>query len=262
MPDNAEEHQQRPLAADNPPSQSSSQNPLHDEFEVAEGQIEEKHPIRELIVAGMAFLVFLAVVTIAINAIGLEQIQTFIEEAGPLGPLAYIGLKAATYIFAPLTSGPIQVVAGAIFGNVWLGVLYTLIGEVLGGSVSFWLARRYGRPVVRRLVGAQGMRRVDEFYETRMGGWRSLAVARIVLFSFWDFLSYAAGLAPVRFISYVLVSAIMGFFPTFFFVALGNSVIVDGASLIVIYGLVAVLIALPLLFYRSIGRWLGGRRSP
>jgi len=282
VPDNAEEHQQRPLAADNPPSQSSSQNPLHDEFEVAEGQIEEKHPIRELIVAGMAFLVFLAVVTIAINAIGLEQIQTFIEEAGPLGPLAYIGLKAATYIFAPLTSGPIQVVAGAIFGNVWLGVLYTLIGEVLGGSVSFWLARRYGRPVVRRLVGAQGMRRVDEFYETRMGGWRSLAVARIVLFSFWDFLSYAAGLAPVRFvlfsfwdflsyaaglapvrfISYVLVSAIMGFFPTFFFVALGNSVIVDGASLIVIYGLVAVLIALPLLFYRSIGRWLGGRRSP
>lgn len=234
-----------------------NENSLYDEISVAEGQVEGKRPIRELIVAGLGFGVFLAVMTIGINAIGLDRIQAFIEEAGPLAPLAYIALKAATYIFAPLTSGPIQVVAGAIFGNVWLGVLYTLIGEVLGGSISFWIARRFGRPVVQRFVGKQGMKQVEEFYETRMGGWRSLAIARIVLFSVWDFLSYAAGLAPVKFSSYFLVSVILGFFPTLFFVGLGTTVVEDSSSLVLIYGLVALMIVLPIVFRKPLEKLLG-----
>ncbi|MCB9459164.1 MAG: TVP38/TMEM64 family protein [Anaerolineaceae bacterium] len=234
-----------------------NENPLYDEITVADGQVEAKRPIRELIVAGLGFGVFLAVMTLGINAIGLDRIQAFIEQAGPLAPLAYIALKAATYIFAPLTSGPIQVVAGAIFGNVWLGVLYTLIGEVLGGSVSFWISRLFGRPVVQRFVGKEGMKQVEEFYQTRMGGWRSLAIARIVLFSVWDFLSYAAGLAPVKFSSYFLVSVILGFFPTAFFVGLGTTIVEDSSSLIWIYGLVALLIVLPIIFRKPLERLLG-----
>lgn len=215
----------------------------------------QQYSMREILVGGIGFLLFLTVVAFGINAIGIETLQQFIEDAGIWGPLAYIGIKAVTYVFAPLTSGPIQVVAGTLFGNVWLGVLYTLIGEVIGGSISFWIARRYGRPVVGRVVGEDGMKQVDHFYKNRMGGWVSLAVARILLFSVWDFLSYAAGLAEsIRFRTYVWVSVVCGALPTFFFVYLGTLALEDSNLLLLIYGLVAALILLPVLLRKQIER--------
>src|SRR5690242_12266572 len=91
----------------------------------------EPRPIRELLLGGIGFIAFLTILMLGMNAIGEDNLRKAIEEAGIFAPLLYIAIKAATYIFAPLTSGPIQVIAGKLFGNVWWGVLYTLIGEVL-----------------------------------------------------------------------------------------------------------------------------------
>lgn len=215
-----------------------------------------RHRIIQVGIAAVGFVAFVGVLTWLMNALGVPRLQAFIQEAGPLAPLAYIGVKALTYVFAPLTSGPIQIFAGTLFGNVWLGVLYTIIGEVLGGSISFWIARRYGRPVVARFVGKDGMEQVDAFYRHRLGGWIPLAVARVVLFSFWDFLSYAAGLAPVGFRAYLLVSVVFGTLPTFLFVWLGERFVNDSSLLLISYALLVVLTILPLVLLRPITRLL------
>lgn len=214
---------------------------------------------RQLIVPLVGFVAFVTLVTLLVNAIGVERLQAMIQTAGPLAPLIYIIIKALTYIVAPLTSGPIQVVAGTLFDSVWLGTVYTLVGEVLGGSINFWIARRWGRPAVVRLVGQQGMERVDALYENRLGGWRGLAVGRLLLFSFWDFLSYAAGLAQtVRFVTYLWVSIVLGFVPTFAFVWLGDSVVTDTSRLMALYALVAVTIVLPLILQKPLKRLFDG----
>jgi len=213
-------------------------------------------PTREILLGGLGFIIFLTLLVLGMNAIGKENLQQMIEDAGIFAPLLYIFIKAITYIFAPLTSGPIQAAAGTLFGSIELGVLYTLIGEVIGGSISFWIARRFGRPVVLRFVGNEGMKQVDDFYQNRMGGWVSLAVARLVLFSVWDFLSYAAGLAkPVKFSTYLWVSIILGSLPTWFFVWLGNQAMENQTNLFLVYGLVAALVLLPLAAHRQIA-WL------
>jgi uncharacterized membrane protein YdjX (TVP38/TMEM64 family) len=207
--------------------------------------------------AAVGFVVFLVAVMLFMNAVGIPRLQALIEEAGPLAPAAYIVLKSVTYVFAPLTSGPIQVFAGTLFGSVWHGVLYTLIGEVIGGSISFMIARRFGRPVVARLVGKEGMSQVDQFYTRRLGGWLPLVIARLALFSFWDFLSYAAGLAPVQYRTYLWVSIVCGFFPTFLFVWLGENVVGDSiAALAVAIVVLLVLTLVPLLLMRPINRLL------
>lgn len=214
---------------------------------------EEKRPVREIIMGGLAFIAFISILVLGMNAIGKETLQQWIRDAGIFAPLVYIAIKAATYVFAPLTSGPIQAAAGTLFGSVELGVLYTLIGEVLGGSISFWIARRFGRPIVLRFVGEQGMKQVDDFYQNRMGGWISLAVSRLLLFGVWDFLSYAAGLSKtVKFSTYLAVSVILGFFPTYFFVWIGSQAMENQANLIWVYGLVALLVLLPLAAHKPI----------
>ena len=237
------------------------------ERDSAPQDVQQPFTIREILIGGFGFMAFLTMLVVAVNAIGVDRLQAFIEDAGVFAPLVYIGIKAVTYIFAPLTSGPIQVVAGTLFGNVWLGTLYTLIGEVLGGSISFWIARRYGQPVVRRFVGEKGMQQVEDFYAHQMGGWLSLAIARVILFSLWDFLSYAAGLARnVRYTTYLAVSVILGAIPTFAFVWMGSSAIEDTRALYLIYGLVAAMVLLPIAGRKTIGRllqWAGqqGKRK-
>ena len=187
---------------------------------------------------------------------GVDQLRELIAQAGPLAPLAYIGVKAMTYVFAPLSSGPIQLTSGILFGLI-PGTLYTILGEVLGGTISFLIARKLGRPVVRRFVGADGMNRVDNF-ANQLGGWRALIYARLFLFSIYDFISYAAGFTQtVTLRQYLLVSFFVGLIPTFLFVAAGASLTGDRRLVVVIYAAVGLLSVLPFIL-----KWLRHRRHP
>lgn len=217
-------------------------------------------PWREIIVGALGVLLFVTVMALFLHFVGLERLQEIIEASGPVAPLAYILLKMATFVFAPLTSGPIQLSSGVLF-DLWPGVFYTLVGEVVGGSINFWIARIFGRPVIRRFVGPEGMAQVDKFYQNRLGGWQSLAVARLTLFPFYDFISYAAGLTPLRFSSYLLVSIFLGFLPTFVFVWMGTTMATHPELIVVAYGVVIVAIVLPFLLRKQLTRLLNWSRS-
>lgn len=216
---------------------------------------------RELIFGALSFVLIVTALTAFIQMIGVERLQQAVTDAGPLAPLAYILVKALTYIFAPLSAGPVQVSAGVLFGLL-PGTLYTLIGETLGGSVSFLVARRFGRPLVLRLVGENGMARVDHFYERNLGGWQSLMWARLLLFSVWDFISYAAGFAPVKLRTYMLVSFFVGALPTMAFVFLGAYVVNEPSALLGMYALVAVLSILPFLLRKQVARLMNRSDTP
>lgn len=210
---------------------------------------------RTVIIGALAFVVFTLLMLAAIEWIGIERIQTFIEKAGPAAPLAYIILKAVTYIFAPLSAGPIQLSSGLLFG-LWPGIIYSLLGEVIGGSVSFMIARKFGRPMVARFVGQNSVARVDQMIG-QLGGWRALAYARLFLFSIYDFISYAAGMTTtITFRQYLLVSATLGFFPTFVSVAIGTTLIENHDLLIPFYISVGLISVTPLAI-----RWLLRRKA-
>ncbi len=200
-------------------------------------------------------LVTLALVG-AVEFIGVERIQAIIESAGPLAPLVYMGLKIVTYVFAPLSSGPIQMSSGILFG-LWPGLIYTLVGEVLGGGISFMIARRWGRGVVARFVGAEGIKRVDVLVDD-LGGWRALVYARLFLFSIYDFISYAAGFTTtISLAQYVIVSIVAGFLPTFLSVYVGVSLAEDRSQFLVVYAGLGLLSLIPL----AVSFWLRRRRS-
>jgi uncharacterized membrane protein YdjX (TVP38/TMEM64 family) len=200
-----------------------------------------------IIVAVGAFIIVTATLVYVMTTIGTERLQQMVEDAGPLAPLAYMGVRALTYVFAPLTTGPIQFASGALFG-VWEGILYSLLGEALGGSINFWIGRKLGRPIVQRLAGEAGIRKAEEYYHL-LGEWRGLAVARLVLFAMWDFLSYVIGFTPVKYIHYLLVSLIVGVIPTAAAVFLGSQLGGENQLLLLI-GVIAlgVVLALPVLF--------------
>ena len=70
---------------------------------------------------------------LAVQSIGLEQIQTLVTSAGPLAPIVYVLLKAVTRSSTPLTGSPLRLGGGALFG-FWEGVALSVLAGVLGGT--------------------------------------------------------------------------------------------------------------------------------
>jgi uncharacterized membrane protein YdjX (TVP38/TMEM64 family) len=172
---------------------------------------------------GLAALVTLgSAFFLIVQAIGPERLRDAVGAAGPLAPIAYVFLKAWTVIVTPLSGTPLRLTAGALFG-FWDGVALSVLGSVLGGSANFWIARRFGRGVVERLLGPAALARVEPMLG-RLASWRALALARVVLAPLWDVLSYGVGLTRLRYKTYLAVAIVGDLVPTMILVGLGSSV--------------------------------------
>lgn len=89
-----------------------------------------------------------------------ERVAAEIRAAGAWGPAVIVGLSIAQAVIAPIPGQVGNFVSGYIYGP-WLGFLYSWIGLIAGAAIAMLLARYAGRPVVKRLVSASLLDRVD-----------------------------------------------------------------------------------------------------
>ncbi len=213
-----------------------------------------------LLVSGAGFLGLLTLLYGFVNAVGIDQLQLMIADAGFWGPLVFVSLKALTFTFAPLSAGPIQFASGVVFGVI-PGTLYSVVGEVIGGAINVLIARLLGRRIVRRFVGAEALLRIDRFYERYLDDWKSLLAARLLLFSVYDFISYAVGFGHIRLLVYIAVSFIGGLIPTYIFVLIGSRAAQSQDVLLLLYVGTALAFVVYLLFRRQISGLIVRLRS-
>jgi len=189
---------------------------------------------RALVVGGLGFLALMTLLYLLVQSVGGAELAAMVKGAGIWGPLVYIAIKALTFTIAPLSAGPIQFASGILFGVI-PGALYSVLGEVIGGTVNVLIARLLGRRIVKRFVGEAALARIDEFYERHLDNWKSLLAARLLLFSVYDFISYAVGLGHIRLRVYIAVSFVGGLIPTYIFVAIGSKAAQSKDMLLLLY---------------------------
>ncbi|MBV0926276.1 TVP38/TMEM64 family protein [Halomicroarcula limicola] len=122
---------------------------------------------------GVVGLVFLTIAFVAAY-LGARQYAPFIFDAqalrewisqfGVFAPLVFVLLQALQVIVAPIPGQILALVAGYLFGPV-AGTVYSLAGVLLGSAVAFSLAKRFGRPLVERLLHEDVMTRFDGFVD-------------------------------------------------------------------------------------------------
>ncbi len=95
-----------------------------------------------------------------------ERVRAWIEGFGVWGPLALIGMIIVQTV---LSVSPISllVVVGAYVFGFWDGVLYAFIGLTIGSSLCMVLGRRFGRPLVDRLIDPKSIATFDRFTQKR-----------------------------------------------------------------------------------------------
>jgi uncharacterized membrane protein YdjX (TVP38/TMEM64 family) len=150
--------------------------------------------------------------------LSVEGIERIAEAWGAWAPVASIVLMIL-HSFVPFPAELIAIANGMLFGPVW-GALVTWIGAMLGAALAFALARRYGGPVVGRLIARRAWTGAEALYACCDA--RTLLLARLVPVISFNLINYAAGILGVGWWRFLWTTS-LGILPiTVASVTLGN----------------------------------------
>lgn len=144
---------------------------------------------------GFLLLVGLIAIPIVLNKVGLsqERIQPYVEQLGVWAPVALFGLRFSSVV-VPILPGTAYSFLAGLFLGFWPGLCVICVADLLSCSLSFWLARRFGRSHIRRLAGDRFMNRVDRFSQKNLEG-NVFLMSAFLMTGFFDFVAYGVGLA-------------------------------------------------------------------
>jgi len=175
---------------------------------------------------GMILVFAIAIV----QQIGIEQIRTQVKELGILAPFALWLLRSVSIAIPAIPSTAYSVLAGTLFG-FWQGIVVIAIADLVACSLNFYLAKRFGRGLVQRLVGQRFMGKVDSFASNHLET-NPFLVAGFLMTGLFDFVCYAVGLTKMQWRKFLpaLVLGIAVSTPPI--VALGAGIFTEGKWLL------------------------------
>jgi len=126
----------------------------------------------------------------------------FLQGFGKLGPPVIILILIMEVIVAPIPGFIIAIAAGLAFGSFW-GAIYTYIGNVIGSVLAFFLARRFGRPLIEHLANKKSLDKYDYFFQER--GKSVLWIVYLIPIFPADIVTFAAGLTDIEFKDFIFI---------------------------------------------------------
>ena len=135
-----------------------------------------------------------------------EIIQNYLQIHIALAPVISIILRTASIIAAPVPGTPIDLLNLAFFSKM-AGFIYAESSIIIGSSMNFWIARKFGRPAVKNFIPLEKIdlweKRIDE-----KSGFGGLILIRMFTVSIFDYLSCVAGLTKISFWKFLSTSII------------------------------------------------------
>ncbi len=138
-----------------------------------------------------------------------KKFRITITELGLYGRLAYIGMLLIQIIFALVPGEPFEILAGYTFG-AFEGTLLCILASVVGSSIVFFLARKFGRKFVNLFFSDEKINSLKILQSKKK-------INYLVFILFFipgtpkDLLSYVAGLTPIKFLPYIIISTLAKF---------------------------------------------------
>jgi len=150
----------------------------------------------------MLFVVGLIVLTIKYlpNIIkvtsSLDKFRDYVNSMEELGSVFFIIFQILQTAILPIPGEVIQVAGGYIYG-VPLGLLYTVVGTILGSMIAFYFTRIIGSSFVEKLVKKKKAKWVTDMMDSK-----KFTITLSILFLIpglpKDFFIYMAGLSPIK----------------------------------------------------------------
>jgi len=143
-----------------------------------------------LSVLGIAVILAIFVSLSFITTSYESQINMLAERGGAFGPIAYIFITVVAIVVAPISTVSFIPVASGLWG--WFtAAMLSIIGWAIGAQIAFHLARRFGKPLVGRLIPIEKLIKFEERFSEKRLFWTVVFLRMIIPV---DILSYAVGL--------------------------------------------------------------------
>lgn len=224
--------------------------------------------LRKPFVAGVVLLFFAVVGLYFVSTrfwglsfkIDAEPFRDWVEARGAFGVLVFILVMALSVLFAPIPNVPIFIAAGLAWGPV-LGTAYCMAGLTIGSTVAFWVARKFGRRHLARLIGRHAAERIDHMVDT-MGG-RVVFWTRLMPGVNFDWISFVAGMTSVPFRTFIIFSFLGMLPPTAITVAMGDGLTRNPAITLALGGFwVVSIVATAIYFWLRRSHWRAPAKAP
>jgi uncharacterized membrane protein YdjX (TVP38/TMEM64 family) len=72
------------------------------------------------------------------------QLKLFVLQFGVWSPIVFVLLQTLQMLFLIIPGAPFLIAGGYVFGN--LGIVYSVIGIMIGSMIVFGMGRLFGRP--------------------------------------------------------------------------------------------------------------------
>lgn len=138
-----------------------------------------------------------------------DALRNYIESFGIFAPIIFILLQIVQVVITPFSHYVVSILGGYMFGT-WQGFIYNWIGRVIGTIIVFYLARKYGRFIIQKLVKPKTIKKYDKIFDK---GKAILFLMYFLPFFPDDELSYLAGFSSIKskvFIPIILLGHIGG----------------------------------------------------
>jgi uncharacterized membrane protein YdjX (TVP38/TMEM64 family) len=140
-----------------------------------------------------------------LSSADIGVIKEYLLSFGVWAPIVSALLMIFSVVVTPFPAFVITFANGLVFGALWGGLL-TWTSALAGAALCFYMARILGKPVVERFVGRKALDWTDQFIERY--GIHSILLARVIPIVSYGIVSYAAGLTSMRFVIYLIGTAI------------------------------------------------------
>ncbi len=179
----------------------------------------------------IAFAVLICLLIWWINKVGIEQVRSNIENFGILIPIVIFSLRMVSIVIPALPGSVYSVSAGGLLG-LPVGVMVICLADLVACQISFFLARKYGRSLVKKIIGPKYIDRVDRLAQKYLED-NLFLLSGFLMTGFFDFVCYGAGLTKIKWqrFAIALVFSIAISNPPL--VALGAGLLTDGKILLI-----------------------------
>jgi len=175
-----------------------------------------------LSILGIATILILFILASFIIHTYESEINMLAERGGAFGMIAYIFIVVLAIVIAPISTIPLIPIASGLWGWFIAGVL-SITGWAIGAQIAFHLARRFGKPLVEKLISIEKLTKFEERFSKEHIFW-TIVFLRIVIPV--DILSYAIGLFSNIKSSIYFFATVIGILPFAFVLAYAGTLTV------------------------------------
>jgi uncharacterized membrane protein YdjX (TVP38/TMEM64 family) len=186
------------------------------------------------------------------------RVSAYVSSFGPYAPFSFMGVQILQVLLAPIPGELTGFIGGYLFGTE-MGFVYSTIGLTVGSTLAFCISRRFGMPLVRRLVGKDIMEKFDYLME-HQGAFFSFIFFLLPGLP-KDYFCYLLGLSPMHMVTFLIISTIGRIPGTLLLTMQGQAVRSENyRGFFVVLGLGLLLLVLTLIYRDRIEKWLHRKR--